>query len=136
MNIYSAAGPDLADATCSQQHAPTNFAEGLLAAGHLGSQPLKGKRLGLVTQTMGEGVQPAVQEALLAATKHLESLGAVVEEVGGVLGIWVWCYRDLGDDAGDLGYPHAPSGRPVGEDVRLCGVGGVGGGGMQQGCRR
>lgn len=45
------------------------------------SKPLAGKRLGLVTQCLGEGVQPGVEEAVKGAVKHLESLGAVVEEV-------------------------------------------------------
>lgn len=64
-----------------------DFAAGLatgLAAG--GSRPLAGKRIGLVAQTMGEGVAPAIDEAVRAAARHLESLGATVEEVRRRLG--------------------------------------------------
>ena len=52
----------------------------------MGSKPLQGKRLGLVTETLGEGVAPEVNEAVRKAAAHLESLGAVVEEVRGPWG--------------------------------------------------
>ncbi|PNW77502.1 hypothetical protein CHLRE_10g439400v5 [Chlamydomonas reinhardtii] len=75
------AGGDSHDATSSGRPV-VDFAAGLatgLAAG--GSRPLAGKRIGLVAQTMGEGVAPAIDEAVRAAARHLESLGATVEEV-------------------------------------------------------
>ena len=42
---------------------------------------VKGLRIGLPKEYFGEGVEPAVREAVLGAVKAFESLGAVVEEV-------------------------------------------------------
>lgn len=50
----------------------------LLPAEQLNSQPLKGKTLGVVKQTMGDGVDPSVKAAVTAACAHMESLGAKV----------------------------------------------------------
>lgn len=47
----------------------------------LGSRPLTGIKLGLITETMGEGVDADVLSAVRAAVSHLESLGASVQEV-------------------------------------------------------
>jgi Asp-tRNA(Asn)/Glu-tRNA(Gln) amidotransferase A subunit family amidase len=80
------AGGDSHDATSSGRPA-VDYAAGLapaLAAG--GSRPLAGKRIGLVSQTLGEGVAPAIDAAVRAAARHLESLGATVEEVSGPRG--------------------------------------------------
>lgn len=44
-------------------------------------EPLKGKKIGIISETMGEGVDPNVIKTINNAIKHLESLGAVVEEV-------------------------------------------------------
>ena len=79
-------GHDAHDSTsCGLGHAVPDFARGLLPAASLGSRPLAGRRLGLVMQTLGEGVAPEVNEAIQAAARHLESLGATVEEVGAML---------------------------------------------------
>lgn len=77
-----AAGADSHDAT-SCTHAVPDFTSGLLAASALSSKPLAGKRLGIITETMGEGVDSQVNEAVKRAAAHFESLGAVVEEVSG-----------------------------------------------------
>ncbi len=58
-----------------------DFAEGLLEASSLDSSPLKGKRIGWIQETMGEGVDSGVHDALEKAFRHLESLGASVSEV-------------------------------------------------------
>ena len=50
------------------------------------SKPLSGRRLGLVTQTLGEGVSPEVEAAVRRAAGPLETLGAIVEEVLGMRG--------------------------------------------------
>ncbi|NHN35363.1 Asp-tRNA(Asn)/Glu-tRNA(Gln) amidotransferase subunit GatA [Paenibacillus agricola] len=42
---------------------------------------IKGLRIALPKEYMGEGIDPAVRESVLSALKLLESLGAVVEEV-------------------------------------------------------
>lgn len=41
---------------------------------------VKGLKVGIVTELIGEGTQPEVKEAILAAAKKLESLGAIVGE--------------------------------------------------------
>ncbi len=83
-----------------------DFAALLRPASSMDSRPLAGKRIGLVTQTLGEGVQPEVEAAVRRAAKHLESLGAVVEEVSGRGGEgWFWEMereREEGEGAGGL----------------------------------
>ena len=74
-----AAGPDSADATCSQRPGE-DFAAGLLPLEQLGSAPLAGRRLAVIQETSGEGVDAGVAEALAGAVKHLEGLGAVVDQ--------------------------------------------------------
>jgi Asp-tRNA(Asn)/Glu-tRNA(Gln) amidotransferase A subunit family amidase len=43
--------------------------------------PNAGKRIGLIAETHGEGVDTAVRDAVEACAAHLSSLGATVEEV-------------------------------------------------------
>lgn len=74
------AGADPSDATSALQDVP-DFAAGLLPASQLPSKPLEGKRIGVVRQAMGEGVEAGVHDAVTAAVTHLEALGAHVEEV-------------------------------------------------------
>lgn len=74
------AGADASDSTSSRQPT-TDFAGGLTPASALASAPLAGLRLGLVVETLGEGVEAGVDSAVRGAARHLESLGAVVEEV-------------------------------------------------------
>ena len=67
------AGNDPKDSTSSQ-----------VAVSDFGSkigQDIKGMKIALPKEYMGEGIDPKVKETILAAAKHLESLGAVVEEV-------------------------------------------------------
>ena len=73
-------GCDTADATSAQQPVP-DFAEGLLPVHQLSSRPLEGKRIGVLQQTMGPGIDQGVNDAMEGALKHLESLGATVSEV-------------------------------------------------------
>lgn len=44
-------------------------------------QDIKGMKIALPKEYMGEGIDPQVKETILKAAKHLESLGAVIEEV-------------------------------------------------------
>lgn len=74
------AGADGQDATCSKEDVP-DFAAQLLPAEQLGSSCLQGLRVGLITQTIGEGVAPGVTAAVDGALRHLQQLGAAVEEV-------------------------------------------------------
>lgn len=74
------AGRDEADSTSAAESVPA-FESGLLLAEQLGSQPLKGRRIGVIKQTMGEGVDAGVHDAVQAALAHLAQLGAEVAEV-------------------------------------------------------
>ncbi len=44
-------------------------------------QEIKGMKIALPKEYIGEGIDPAVKDTILKAAKHFESLGAVVEEV-------------------------------------------------------
>ena len=44
-------------------------------------QDIKGMKIALPKEYMGEGIYPQVKETILKAAKHLESLGAIIEEV-------------------------------------------------------
>jgi aspartyl-tRNA(Asn)/glutamyl-tRNA(Gln) amidotransferase subunit A len=78
--LAAIAGPDGGDATCSRRPAE-DYTAGLLPADRLPSRPLAGRRLALIRECSGGGVDAGVAAAVAAAAAHLESLGAVVEEV-------------------------------------------------------
>ncbi|HFI0447591.1 TPA: Asp-tRNA(Asn)/Glu-tRNA(Gln) amidotransferase subunit GatA [Streptococcus suis] len=44
-------------------------------------QDINGMKIALPKEYMGEGIDPQVKETILKAAKHLESLGAIIEEV-------------------------------------------------------
>ncbi|HEM3533708.1 Asp-tRNA(Asn)/Glu-tRNA(Gln) amidotransferase subunit GatA [Streptococcus suis] len=44
-------------------------------------QDIKGMKIALPKEYMGEGIDPQVKETILKAAKHLESFGAIIEEV-------------------------------------------------------
>ncbi|HEM6011879.1 TPA: Asp-tRNA(Asn)/Glu-tRNA(Gln) amidotransferase subunit GatA [Streptococcus suis] len=44
-------------------------------------QDIKGMKIALPKEYMGEGIDPQVKKTILKAAKHLESLGAIIEEV-------------------------------------------------------
>ncbi len=44
-------------------------------------QDIKGMKIALPKEYLGEGIDPKIKENILAAAKHFETLGAVVEEV-------------------------------------------------------
>ncbi|HEM6085469.1 TPA: Asp-tRNA(Asn)/Glu-tRNA(Gln) amidotransferase subunit GatA [Streptococcus suis] len=44
-------------------------------------QDIKGMKIALPKEYMGEGIDPQVKETILKAAKHLESLGVIIEEV-------------------------------------------------------
>lgn len=73
-------GQDPMDSTSSS--APTcDFAEGLSSSVDAISRPLLGKRLGIIKETVGEGVDPEVVRVFTRAVQHLELLGAELEEI-------------------------------------------------------
>lgn len=68
------------DATSSPRPVQ-DYAEGLPQASSLNSRPLAGKRIGIIKETIGAGVTAGVSDAFARAARHLESLGADVDEV-------------------------------------------------------
>ncbi|KAF5831176.1 amidase signature domain-containing protein [Dunaliella salina] len=82
----ASAGHDVRDSTSSSRPVPS-FSQALepstsgSSTDYASSRPLQGKRMALIKETLGEGVEPQVQAAIMQAAKHYESLGAVVEEV-------------------------------------------------------
>ena len=81
-------GLDSADATSSKT--PTeDFAAQLVAVDTFQSRPLAGKRVAIVRELMGAGVDAGVDSAVRRAISHLESLGAIIGEVG-VPAKYVW----------------------------------------------
>ena len=71
LNVIS--GSDAKDATSSEVAVP-DFGSKI-------GQDIKGMKIALPKEYFGEGINPAVKEQIMAAAKHLESLGAIVEEV-------------------------------------------------------
>jgi len=52
------------DSTSSRRPVPS-YSEGLRGGAGSSSKPLHGKRLGLIRETLGQGVAPGVQEAVM-----------------------------------------------------------------------
>lgn len=71
LNVIS--GHDVKDAT-STLHQVADFTSKI-------GQDIKGMKIALPKEYMGEGIDPQVKETILKAAKHLESLGAIIEEV-------------------------------------------------------
>ena len=58
-----------------------DYRAGLASLNLLESKPLKHVRIGIIQETLGEGVDTGVISSIKAAASHLEQLGSVVEEV-------------------------------------------------------
>lgn len=71
LNVIS--GHDAKDAT-STLHQVADFTSKI-------GQDIKGMKIALPKEYMGKGIDPQVKETILKAAKHLESLGAIIEEV-------------------------------------------------------
>ncbi|HEL0246275.1 TPA: Asp-tRNA(Asn)/Glu-tRNA(Gln) amidotransferase subunit GatA [Streptococcus equi subsp. zooepidemicus] len=67
------AGSDRKDSTS----APVQIADYTSKIG----QDIKGMRIALPKEYLGEGIDPKIKETVLAAAKHFEKLGAIIEEV-------------------------------------------------------
>ncbi|MGT2926087.1 Asp-tRNA(Asn)/Glu-tRNA(Gln) amidotransferase subunit GatA [Streptococcus cuniculipharyngis] len=65
-------GYDRKDSTSANQ--PVDFTSKL-------GQDIKGMKIALPKEYLGEGIDPKIKENILAAAQHLENLGAVIEEV-------------------------------------------------------
>ncbi|KAF5183571.1 Glutamyl-tRNA(Gln) amidotransferase subunit A [Thalictrum thalictroides] len=73
-------GHDSRDATSSKREVP-NLASQLVSTESLESKPLKGLKVGLISETLGDGIDVGVVSTIQAATAHLEELGCTVTEV-------------------------------------------------------
>ncbi|KAG0497659.1 hypothetical protein HPP92_002350 [Vanilla planifolia] len=73
-------GHDRLDATSSKREVP-DFANKLASIDNLDSKPLKGLRVGLIQETIGERVDAGVIQVVQSAASHLEQLGCVLSEI-------------------------------------------------------
>jgi aspartyl-tRNA(Asn)/glutamyl-tRNA(Gln) amidotransferase subunit A len=78
--LEAVAGADKNDSTCSPQDVP-GYTTNLLPVDGLGSKPLAGLKIGIISETVGDGVDEDVLLAVRQAVAHLESLGASIREV-------------------------------------------------------
>lgn len=58
-----------------------DFLSHFISASSLKSKPLKGLRIGLIRETIEDGVDAGVVSAIRAAASHFEELGCSVNEV-------------------------------------------------------
>lgn len=58
-----------------------DYVSHFVSASSLGSKPLKGLRIGLIRETLEDGVETGVASAIRAAALHFEELGCSVNEV-------------------------------------------------------
>ncbi|CAN0913910.1 Glutamyl-tRNA(Gln) amidotransferase subunit A, chloroplastic/mitochondrial [Linum grandiflorum] len=78
--LSAIAGHDKFDATSSKQEVP-DF-ESLFASINLSeSKPLSGLKVGLIRETLDDGVDNGVKSAINTAVLHMEELGCIVSEV-------------------------------------------------------
>ncbi|CAN6972232.1 unnamed protein product [Brassica rapa subsp. trilocularis] len=80
MLLHAVSGYDRFDSTSSKQDVP-EFDTQFLSMDSFESKPLKGVRVGLIRETLEEGVDSGVRSATQEAASHLEALGCVVTEV-------------------------------------------------------
>lgn len=74
-------GKDRRDSTCITNEESTHYQKlmGFLKDNHENSLPLKGMKLGIPEEYIGEGINPQVKNAVISAAKVFESLGAQCE---------------------------------------------------------
>ncbi|GKU89154.1 hypothetical protein SLEP1_g3331 [Rubroshorea leprosula] len=78
--LHAISGHDRFDATSSKQEVP-DYASQFISATFLKSRPLEGLRVGLIRETIDEGVDSGVKSVIHGAASHLEQLGCMVTEV-------------------------------------------------------
>ncbi|PKA60462.1 Glutamyl-tRNA(Gln) amidotransferase subunit A, chloroplastic/mitochondrial [Apostasia shenzhenica] len=78
LNVIS--GHDRLDSTSSKQEVP-DFAKELVSLNNVDSKPLNGLRVGLIKETIGEGVGIGIVSVVKAAASHLEQLGCELTEI-------------------------------------------------------
>ncbi|MCL7023255.1 hypothetical protein MKW94_028761 [Papaver nudicaule] len=78
--LEAISGHDIFDATSSKREVPS-FASQFISTELMESKPLKGLRVGIISETLGDGVDKPVVSTIKAAASHLEELGCTVTEV-------------------------------------------------------
>ncbi|KAF3969274.1 hypothetical protein CMV_006919 [Castanea mollissima] len=78
--LHAISGHDRLDATSSKREVP-DFASQFASINLLESKPLKGLRVGVIRETLDEGVDTGVISAIRGAASHLEELGCSVTEI-------------------------------------------------------
>ncbi|XP_052178897.1 glutamyl-tRNA(Gln) amidotransferase subunit A, chloroplastic/mitochondrial [Diospyros lotus] len=78
--LHAISGHDRFDATSSKRQVP-NFISQFSSKESLESKPLKGLRVGVIRETLEEGVDAEVISSIRGAASHLEELGCIVTEV-------------------------------------------------------
>ncbi|KAM6549843.1 hypothetical protein CsatB_021519 [Cannabis sativa] len=78
--LHAISGHDRLDATSSKQEVP-DFTSLISSINFSESKPLKGLRVGLIRETIDEGVDHGVTTVIRGAASHLEELGCSVSEV-------------------------------------------------------
>jgi len=78
--LNAMAGFDANDAT-SAHTVVDDYAAGLVGLDDMKGRPLSGRRVAVVKETLGEGVDEEVQAAVRGAMQHFKALGAEISEV-------------------------------------------------------
>ncbi|KAL7185278.1 hypothetical protein ACSBR2_027248 [Camellia fascicularis] len=78
--LHTISGHDRFDATSSKLHVP-DFTSQFISKDLLESKPFKGLRVGVIRETLDDGVDPEVISLVRGAASHLEELGCIVTEV-------------------------------------------------------
>ncbi|XP_073028249.1 glutamyl-tRNA(Gln) amidotransferase subunit A, chloroplastic/mitochondrial [Primulina eburnea] len=78
--LHTISGHDNFDATSSKREVP-DYASQFLAIDYLESKPLRGMKVGVISETLGDGVDSEVVSSVRYAVLHLEELGCIVTEV-------------------------------------------------------
>ncbi|KAJ8429713.1 hypothetical protein Cgig2_013785 [Carnegiea gigantea] len=78
--LHAISGHDTFDATSSKREVP-DFTSLFTSSNNLKPRPLQGLRVGIIRETLEDGVDAAVISSIRAAASHLEDLGCSVTEV-------------------------------------------------------
>ncbi|XP_078179696.1 amidase family protein [Carex rostrata] len=78
--LSAIAGHDRLDATSSSHEVP-DYSSEMVSLDQLDSKPLKGLKIGVIKETLGDGIEAGVVSSIKAASSHLEQLGSIVGEV-------------------------------------------------------
>lgn len=62
-----------------------DFVSSLKPADAMTDRPLEGRRIGMVLETTGEGVDLAILETLNKTVMHMEHLGAEIQEANSIV---------------------------------------------------